>query len=233
MLILYEGASQLDGKPIVVLLTGDERPSANRKTGPMLQVWYLRSDISPTEAVKTGEDASICGDCPHRNGTCYVLVHQAPSGIWTAYKQGKGRRPSDVELFELLHYRKVRLGAYGNPSSAPYAVNDRIFRWARDYTGYDAMWRLFPEYAGKLMASVSTEDEALIAKSQGWSTYRIKLEGAPELSHERPCPSNKGVTCSECLICNGSRGSRTIEVHGAAHKQKRFSLLLQPQTSAA
>ena len=50
---LYEGASVLDGKPIVVLATLE---TSNAKTGAMVQTWILRSDVEPHQAVKTGDD---------------------------------------------------------------------------------------------------------------------------------------------------------------------------------
>ena len=45
--ILYEGASMLDGAPIVVIAT---MKTSNRKTGDMVQTWILRSDVNPVEA---------------------------------------------------------------------------------------------------------------------------------------------------------------------------------------
>jgi hypothetical protein len=77
--ILYEGASELDNAPIVVIAT---MSTNNRKTGKMVQVWILRSDIDPIEAFKSKADYSICGNCPQRwslGGACYVNIGQAPS----------------------------------------------------------------------------------------------------------------------------------------------------------
>ena len=64
--ILYEGPSALDGAPIVVIVTGLARKSTNAKTGALLQTWILRSDMHPIDAVRSGADSSICGDCRHR-----------------------------------------------------------------------------------------------------------------------------------------------------------------------
>ena len=48
--IIYEGASLLDGKPIVAIaLTGK---STNTKTGAMIQTFIIRSDIDPLTANK-------------------------------------------------------------------------------------------------------------------------------------------------------------------------------------
>lgn len=92
MYILYEGPSLIDGGPIFVALTGLETPSANQKTGPMLQTFLMRSDVRPVEAKKLGLDRSVCGDCPHRNGTCYVNIAQSPTAIFDSYINGYGKR---------------------------------------------------------------------------------------------------------------------------------------------
>ena len=77
--IIYNGLSLLDGKPIVVIATYSNR---NTKTGHVVQTYILREDINPLEASKTGEDYSICGDCPMRGE-----VTTDPSR-----KQAKGRK---------------------------------------------------------------------------------------------------------------------------------------------
>jgi len=63
--IVYEGPSELDGEPIVVIVTG-LRKSDNTKTGDMLQLWILLQNKLPCDAAKQGLDSSICGDCKHR-----------------------------------------------------------------------------------------------------------------------------------------------------------------------
>ena len=87
--VIYEGQSLLDGAPIVAIaLTG----SSNPKTGDMVQTYILRQDVRPAEALRTGQDASICGDCKHRpllGGACYVVVAQGPTVVWKGYKAGK------------------------------------------------------------------------------------------------------------------------------------------------
>lgn len=107
--IVYEGKSQIDGEPIIVIATGFQRRSANPKTGNMLQTWILRRDINPFAAIHDGADTSICGDCPlrgiiersrgkqrsvNRRRACYVSVHQAPLAVFQAYQRGR------YELFD-------------------------------------------------------------------------------------------------------------------------------------
>jgi hypothetical protein len=96
--IIYNGQSLLDDKPIVVIATYSNR---NTKTGKVVQTYILRSDINPLEASKTGEDYSICGECPMRGEVttdperkqakgrkCYVNLGQGVLIVWKAYKRG-------------------------------------------------------------------------------------------------------------------------------------------------
>ena len=73
--IVWEGASLINGSPIVLILTGFVSSTSNRKTGRLIQSWILQQDIVPTEAAKRGFDRGICGSCPMKlsqSGSCYV-----------------------------------------------------------------------------------------------------------------------------------------------------------------
>ena len=63
--IAYEGPSLIDGAPIAVIINKIDG-SDNSKTGAIVQSFIIRSDVGPTDALKTGQDESVCGDCPHR-----------------------------------------------------------------------------------------------------------------------------------------------------------------------
>ena len=97
--IIYKGASLLDGKPVIAVAQIGK--SHNKKTGAMIQTQIIRSDIDPIEASKTGEDFSICGNCPHRgiahndpkkktakNRSCYVTLMHAPLTTYKQFKKG-------------------------------------------------------------------------------------------------------------------------------------------------
>ena len=125
--VLYRGKSLLDGSPIVVVVTGLAKASANSKTGDMLQTWIIREDMTPQEAVKTGADSAICGDCPLRgvNGKdrgCYVTVHQAPLSVYKAFHKGNYPELSLNEIREAGAGRMVRLGSYGDPAAVPVSI---------------------------------------------------------------------------------------------------------------
>ena len=97
--VFYRGPSMLDGKPIVAIATGLRRGSENtKKTGDMVQTYILREDIAPTDAVHSGEDVSICGDCPLRGSVkdgqnqeraCYVTVFMGPQTVWKSVPSGE------------------------------------------------------------------------------------------------------------------------------------------------
>ena len=227
--ILYDGPSALDGKPIVAIATGLKHPSANRKTGPMVQTFILRADVPPVEAIKCGADASVCGDCPHRKanrGSCYVNVGQSPSSVWHAYKRGVYPELTKAGL-GFFRGRAVRFGAYGDPVAVPYRVWASIVRVAGRWTGYTHQWhRCSWHYRRFLMASCDSPDEQQTATGRGWRTFRVRTVAEPIQSGEFVCPASdegsKRTTCERCCACNGTRmdarrsaGSPVIVVHGA------------------
>lgn len=227
-MIIYEGPSQLDGAPIVAIATGTKRASANPKTGRMAQIWILRQDVAPTEAVKTGADSSICGDCTHRGGigkprTCYVQVPQAPQTVWRTYKAG---RYAAADPAEALAGHAVRMSAYGDPAALPLPVVEATMSRASGWTGYTHQWRRAPELAAWLMASVESDAERIAARIAGFRTFRAREKAAPLSRGEIECLSDSaGITCAACNLCAGQSrpGKRdiSIQVHGSAAKHFR------------
>jgi hypothetical protein len=210
----------------VIIATGFSTPSDNRKTGEMIQIWILVKSVSPTEAIRTGLDRLICGSCVHRGDghgggrSCYVNAGQAPLGIWKAWKAG---RYSPLRSLEAFTGRKVRFGAYGDPTHLPLSLALAIAGVSSGHTGYTHQWRK-PSLQGwkqLLMASVDSTAELLIARSMGWSTFRV----TPDLDHhsfEKLCASERnGTPCSVCLGCPGSRNgiqSVWIPAHGTGKR---------------
>src|SRR4051812_12366646 len=70
--VLHRGI--VSGHAYTVIVTGVYRKSKNRKTGKMLQIWFLLDDVNQVEAVQIGIDAeTVCRDCPFASGNgCYV-----------------------------------------------------------------------------------------------------------------------------------------------------------------
>lgn len=212
----YSGPSAIDGAPIVGIVTGLGRSSRNTKTGEMLQVWILRSDMHPVDAVKSGDDSSICGDCFHRGDSsrkrsCYVRIGNAPSKIYKAYRRGRYPLISLPWAASLAMGKSVRCGAYGDPCAIPY----EYWSWLpSDSTGYTHQWKWCDHrFASFLMASVDSLSERILAKSLGFRTFRVRPATADKsklhaiATNERLCPAasetSSEVTCKKCMGCGG------------------------------
>lgn len=228
--IVYNGPSQWDGKPIVVVITGLWNRSNNPKTGDMLQSWILMRDIHPHEAIVSGRDESICGHCIHRRNedgkrSCYVSMN-APGQIWKAFQRGRYPQVSPEEASELVAGKKIRIGAYGDPAMVPVEVWKLLIRHASMTTGYTHQWReMSNEYSDFCMASVDTAEDAAHAKALGYRTFRCITADESLLDQEVLCPASaeagKLTTCDECGLCRGSMSDRStsiptiaITVHG-------------------
>lgn len=206
--------------------------SRNEKTGRMIQVWILPREVSPTEAVRTGQDSLICLDCKHRGDgqgaerSCYVIPFQGPLNIWKAYHRGRYPKLKPSQYAEVFKGRSVRFGAYGEPVLIPLKVLGRIARTADAWTGYTHAWAKpkYKKYRGFLMASVDNLQERFEARMDGWRTFRVH-DGGSALPGEIACPSARGVLCIDCGLCNGARDgsldirrSIAIDVHGTGSK---------------
>lgn len=210
-LVVYRGPSALDGSPIVAILTFD---SANVKTGPMAQLFIMRADTAPHEAQRTGEDASVCGDCPYRPihakqrgfTPCYVKVWQGPLSTW---KANRGKRVMVEAACARLtsSQASLRLGAYGDPAALPESLVARLVRAVEGrITGYTHQWR-DPRFAwlrGYVMASCDDASDYARATAEGWRTFRVVPKRAlPVLAaREILCPSDR-VECIDCRLCDG------------------------------
>lgn len=225
---VYRGPSMLDGAPIVALLTGMVKPSRNVKTGPMAQLWILRADLAPHEAVHCGADSSVCGSCPHRgeNGkrrSCYVTVHQAPLSVWRGWSKGGAVVVAPSEASNLLSSRGLglRLGAYGDPAALPMSVVEALISAAPFWTGYTHQWRTCDASLSRfVMASCDTADDYHNATAAGWRTFRVTTPDEQLLAGEREClAETNNMPCSRCRRCKGNTGARlqniTIRAHGA------------------
>lgn len=229
--VFYEGPSMIDGSPIVGIATFS---TSNDKTGRLVQTWILRSDMRPMEAINTGADESICGNCPlrgeirpaterikpskettettNKGRSCYVLVYTAPTQVYTSYKAG-----TYPALSARLHAKKcagrgLRYGSYGDPVAIPVRAWNRLHRLCtgRSQPGYTHQWRdeRFQGWRKRLMASTHGREETLLAWSMGWRTFRT---GDDVMEREVICPASEAggykSTCEKCGLCNGKADS--------------------------
>lgn len=233
--ILYEGPGNYDGRPIVVIATTE---SANPKTGNMWQTWIMRQDIAPNQAVKSGDDYSVCGNCPLRpllwrdNGLekpCYVRTFQAPLSVWKKYKRNGYPYPKIdfitqtglSEIRRLLQGKGIRLGSYGDPSTVPFNVWESIGVGSNEFThtaythGY-----LVPGFDERnltiAMVSLDPITESMPVGLTGRS-FRVINDTSQLRKGEILCPASKEqdykTTCAKCGLCAGlGRSAKNIAI---------------------
>ena len=220
--ILYRGPSMLANKPIVVIATFKTK---NDKTGNMVQTWILRSHIKPTDALTSGGDCSVCGDCPLRNAGCYVEVGQAPQMVWKAYKRGNYPVYNPADHNQWFRGRKLRIGSYGDPTAAPYSIWAPLVRLAAGHTGYTHQWRQkrFWRFRNLVMASTETNEGSALAKSRKWRVFQTLPQGFDVAQLPKGlvvCPASpeggNRRQCETCLGCNGAKGN---------HKRVSFAII--------
>lgn len=231
--VFYEGPSKLDSSPIVVIGTLE---TSNVKTGDMVQVWILKSDMNPVQATKTGDDASICGSCPHRwfnGGACYVNVGQAPNAIYKTYKAGKYPQYDAEQHEHLLQHRKIRLGAYGDPAAAPFEIMNYLANVGIGHTGYthQSRHKNFDErFLSICMVSADSPKQAKYWQDKGARTFRVAMVGDAMHDSEIECLSDsKGMQCLDCGLCDGNKRTNksiVIAVHGSRASHFKTSTLI-------
>ena len=247
--LLWKGASAIDGAPIALVATGLKKASSNTKTGGMVQTYIIRTDVSPIEAIHTGADESICGTCPHRgdivpatdgahatknvNRSCYVLVFQGPLNVYKTLSAGKYPDATATGA-QLLAGLSVRLGTYGDPAAIPFDVWAALLVNAGRCTGYTHQWtREFcdPRFAQWCMASADSALEAEHAQALGYRTFRVgTMAESIVKGKEFLCPASeqagKKTDCAACLACGGTnspnRANVFIPAHGVAAKINAF-----------
>jgi hypothetical protein len=238
--VLYGGPSRIDGAPIIAIACRITEASENEKTGAMVQTFIMRRDIAPHLALKTGDDASVCGNCklrPINKGKtrCYVRVYQAPLSVWNAYHRGRYAVPGldfDAALLqELFAGLSFRIGSYGDPAAIPSRVWKTATRRVKNRTGYTHQWRsrIGAGLKNLCMASADNEADVATATAKGWRTFRVRKHDAPTLANEAICPASaeggKRVQCDTCGLCQGATiAARNIVIadHGLMDARRRL-----------
>ena len=240
--ILYEGPSLLDGAPIVVIANRITAKSTNEKTGAMVQTFIIRSDIDPVSALKSGDDASVCGGCKHRpakDGTCYVRVFQSVQSTFKAFLRGRYARPGiDYDkaiLPKLFAGLAFRMGSYGDPADAPFPMWRMCTVNSAVVNGYTHQWQdsRFQAFRLLCMASADNADEMTLAHSMGWRTFRVRASSEPVFKGlEVVCPASAEAAyktdCASCKACGGlsakAKVSIVIMAHGATAKRHNVAI---------
>lgn len=229
--VLWTGASRLDGTPIMAVAHCVADPSANRKTGDMVQISIMRRDASPVDAWRDGGDAAVCPEaCPHRsrarggNGTCYVnKARLSEAHAAAARLAADGIVGFPVGLFRGA---KIRIGMEGDPSAVPFHVWQTLLIGAKSHTGYTAAWRDLPaEWSALFMASCSSPADVADAEARGWRPFVASRSAADDAAYAamglRLCLSEAAdVACERCGGCDGTaKGAKRrgfyLAMHGA------------------
>jgi len=233
--IIYEGPSLLDGKPIVAIAIVK---SKNTKTANMVQTYILRSDLDPREANRTGEDYSICGECPHRgtatNGdsglardrTCYVRIDQGPVIVYKSMLRGIYPVAAGHKAIAAIgEGRMVRVGTYGDGAAVPSYVWDSLLDQAKGHTAYTHQsGATTSSYdASRYMVSADGERAARAAWNAGARTFRVIWDTSDLVrNREVLCPASAEAgyrtTCDKCGLCGGASvkaKSIAIVAHGS------------------
>ncbi|MHC4412858.1 MAG: DUF7227 family protein [Planctomycetota bacterium] len=188
--------------------------------------------MQPHVAQKNGCDEAICGDCTHRvNGTCYVVTFQGPRAAYDSYKAGRyATFNGDYSVFQ---HRKVRFGAYGDPSLIPLDIVRNIADNCVGWTGYTHQWNnpVGAEYSAYLQASCDTVEHLETATAKGWGSFTVLPVGfdknsLPFKTTRCPASIDDTVQCIKCGLCNGSQRHAhkvVIEVHGRKDKVAKYA----------
>ena len=223
--IVDRGISPIDGAPYVSIAT---LHSENSKTGDMVQVFILRPDVHPLDAIASGDDRTICGDCPHRRRwsdelsryvrSCYVYVGKSVGAVWRAFARGSYPEYDPTLHARYFRGRRIRWGAYGDPAILTESVVRDLTALADGHTGYTHQWRhSWAQWArGFFQASCDSFADYLAASDIGWRTFAVVPKGAASYSGKL-CPATAADSQAQCLTCRLCDGAKTdiyVEAHG-------------------
>jgi hypothetical protein len=240
--IIYEGPSLLgNGADIVIIaIVTANNATKNDKTGGMVQTYIMNKDVPPITAQKTQQDDVNCGDCKHRNKSCYVRVEQSVNSVYRAYRRGSYPKLTEQQTIELFSNQKVRMGTYGEPSAITGRYWHNWLQKSKGNTGYTHQWKLTSsnELKDLCMASTDTIEEYYEAKALGWRVFHVKNQNDEKpIAKAVDCPASekmgKKLHCEDCMLCNGLQKGATsdvvIDVHGTKNKVNKFKELTMIQ----
>lgn len=177
-----------DGKTAAVL-----HPSSNRKTAAPFSVAFYRAQHNPDDITTIGAG---CIGCPLNGAGCYVqnfpeaATHKRRAGALANYPHLPRRLWGPVfgEMF-------VRIGSYGDPTTAPVRLIRALTVTASSWTGYTHRWREddAQEYRHYLMASCETRDDAQHAERLGWRWFRTVHAGTSRSHRKDRRPALKAL----------------------------------------
>jgi hypothetical protein len=228
--IIYRGPSLLDPATNIVVVAISR--STNRKTGDMLQTYILVDDpaLTPQEAVHSGADYAICGDCPHRGvrgrgRSCYVTLMHGPLATHRALHRGRYLDATSSQARRALgRGRMVRIGTYGDGAAVPADVWFDLLQDAQGHTGYThQLHHPNTSFRSRLyMVSADSYPQAERAWASGYRTFRIvasvdQIDATREVLCPASAQAGHRTTCEHCGLCAGNSiqaKSVAIPAHG-------------------
>lgn len=185
-----------------LVLTGLKLNSQNRKTGAMIQSYFIDKETIDHASVF----GSKCALCPMLK-KCYVSRDKLT--VRRLLKDNTYKQVSFNNMLELIKDKPIRLGTYGDPSVLPLSDLKAICESASMHTAYTHFYKEIPtQYSRFLMASVESFEQELFAHSLGYRTFRVLLKGQAQYEtsdHSLKCLNEThDFTCLECGLCNGN-----------------------------
>ncbi len=204
---LWKGLSQYTDNPIEAFIT---LKSTNTKTGDIPQITILPMDVKPTDALKTGQDEDVCGNCPLRpklfnsdthDKPCYVNCGFAPNAI--------ARSKTIIDFQTKSIFDIIRIGAYGDSAAVEKKALLKMVSLAKKVLNYTHAWadKKFNYLKAFSMASVHSLEEKLQANKLGFRTFRTVKYACSKLDpDEIVCPNfTRSIICKACKLCIGNQ----------------------------
>ena len=234
--VIYNGPSRINGDPIIVVIVWR---STNKKPGDVAQVYIIREDKHPVEALRDNTDDAICGNCPLRytfnpvtekwERECYVNEGFGPANVYKEYKNGKypAMSPTGAGLILRDMRQGARLGAYGDPAAVDISIWQKLVTTSGTLTlGYTHQWKnpyFQPELLEYAMASIDHENTVGQFREiyPNARYYRIRKPDEELLDWEIECPHDEyGVQCETCGLCDPRIRAKNIAVKEIPMKGK-------------
>ena len=209
------------------------KPSSNRKTGFVIQTYFIDKSRLTNQPKVFGSKCHNCSAVEY----CYVTrdkmsVRKALTkligGENTSYKLVSFEQA--IQAIKMSRNTSIRIGTYGDPSIM--SIDDLIkICLAKKQLSYTHFWQdeSLQDLKKICMASTANMIEDLEAKALGWRTFRVRLtKDAPVLPTAIQCPyESKNIQCVKCNLCNGialdDKRKNVSDIwvygHGSSHKK--------------
>ena len=180
--------------------------------------------------IKTAQDKGQ--DTINIERACYVIVSQAPTIIFKAYKRGLYCEATPEQAAKYVLGRALRIGAYGDSAALPIGVVEPLADAADTVTNYTHSGCYDMSRAKQLaqftMLSADNLKQAERYWKSGARTFRVSsdwtlIDGVRRLNDiadgESQCPKtiSKQVSCVGCGLCDGLKRGIKSSIVAPSH----------------